>query len=251
MYAAYLYKKDPNAYKVKIIKESEFKKISDKYGHAVNGDGLVLRIGKNFECGHKKTREALYQVLEYSVKYNFRPIVTSKLLEFDPKVADLVTRSRGIVHISLGDDAAEPGAVRQGATNRWRLAQAIRYRRAGCPTQVRIVADVTLPANEFYKKAINLMGGSKGVLLTPLHYTNKAHFVQTRQDITWDEAKTTGLFSYVSGDLRPNKIHDDWKMTKERCGLIAGKEYCNNCVRKINFNKRKFKAELETLGWNV
>jgi len=249
-YAAYLYKKDPNAYRVKTIKESEFKKISEKYGHAANGDGLILRLGKNVECGHKKTRAQLYQVLEYCVKYNLRPVVTSKLLEFDKRVADLVIASRGVVHISLGDDTLETGAVRQGATNRWRLAQAIRYKRYGAPVQVRIVSDVTLAMNEFHERVFEHMG-SRGILLTPLHYTNKSDFAHYHQDITWDEAKKTGLFSYTHGDLRPNKIHKDWAKVKERCGTVAGKEYCNNCVGKIGFNKKTYKDALIELGWNT
>jgi hypothetical protein len=183
------------------------------------------------------------------VKYNIRPVVTSKLLEFDSRVADLVKQSRGVVHISLGDDALESGAVKQGATNDWRLQQAIAYKNYGCPTQVRVVADVTLPMNKFYNKVFSIMGSS-GILLTPLHYTNKATFAKTRQDVTWDEAKANGLFTYAKGDLRPNQLHPDWNKTKERCGMINGREYCNNCVGKIDFNKQKYKQKLTTLGWS-
>lgn len=240
-YASYLYK---NSYKPKSIKESEFKKIAQKY------PAHILRIGKNVECGHKATREQLYQVLEYCAKYAMRPVVTSKLLEFDSKLADMVIQANGIVHISLGNDALESGAIAQGATNAWRLQQAYAYKQYGCPTQVRIVADITLPMDTFHKQAYDLMGGSSGILLTPLHYTNKRTFEAVRQDITWDDAKAQGLFTYVSGDLRPNVIHDDWKKTKERCGLINGKEYCNNCVGKISFNKRDYKQQLRELEWN-
>lgn len=241
-YAKYLYKN--GSYRVKNIKESEFKKIADQY------PAHILRLGKNVDCGHKNTREQLYTVLEYCIKYKMRPVVTSKLLEFDKRVADLVIRASGVVHISLGRDEDEPGAVSQGADNRWRLAQAVRYKRHGCPTQVRIVADITLPMSDFHKKAFNLMGGSRGVLLTPLHYTNKAHFESVRTDITWDQAKEQKLFTYSHGDLRPNSFHADWKKTKERCGMVAGKEYCNNCVGKIGFNKKSYKLRLKELGWN-
>jgi hypothetical protein len=243
-YAKYLYKKSPDAYRVKIIKESEFKKIATKY------PAHILRLGKNYECGSKISRAALIQVLEYCVKYKMRPVVTSKLLEFDKKVADLVTESKGVVHISLGDDELETGAVAQGATNRWRLAQAIRYKRYGTPVQVRIVSDVTMSMNKFHEQVFQHMG-SRGILLTPLHYTNKADFAFYHQDITWDEAKKTGLFSYTHGDLRPNVIHKDWSKVKERCGTVAGKEYCNNCVGKIDFNKKEYKEKLIELGWNT
>jgi hypothetical protein len=181
--------------------------------------------------------------------HNFKPIVTSKLLNYDAKVSDLVKRASGVIHISLGRDEDESGAVAQGATNLWRLAQALRYKRSGCPTQVRIVADITLPMSNFHKRAVKLMGGSSGVLLTPLHFTSKAHFASMRKDITWDEAKASNLFSYTHGDLRPNVIHSDWDQMKQRCGIVAGREYCNNCVGKINFNKKEYKAKLDELGW--
>jgi len=243
-YAAYLYKKDPDAYKVKEIKESEFKKIADQY------PAHILRIGKNFECGSKISREALYQVLEYCAKYKMRPVVTSKLLEFDKKVADLVIQAEGIVHISLGRDEDETGAVSQGATNEWRLQQAVKYRKYKCPTQVRIVADITMPMTKFHKKAVKVMGGSSGVLLTPLHYTSKEHFESMRTD-TWEQVKAAGLFTYAKGDLRPNQFHTDWDQTKERCGVVNGREYCNNCVGRISFNKKTYKADLVKLGWNA
>jgi hypothetical protein len=243
-YAKYLYRRDPKAYKVKEIKESEFKKIADQY------PAHILRLGKNFECGHPKSREALYQVLEYCAKYKMRPVVTSKLLEFDKKVADLVIQAEGIVHISIGRDEDETGAVKQGATNAWRLQQAVKYRKYKCPAQVRIIADITLPMSKFHKKVVKDMGGSSGILLTPLHYTSKSHFESMRTD-TWEQAKSTGLFTYVKGDLRPNLFHTDWDQTKERCGIVGGREYCNNCVGKISFNKVQYKKDLQTLGWNA
>jgi hypothetical protein len=153
------------------------------------------------------------------------------------------------VHISLGRDVDETGAVAQGATNEWRLKQAVQYKNYGCPTQVRIVADITLPMSKFHRKAVTTMGGSHFVLLTPLHYTSKEHFESMRKDITWDEAKSTGLFTYGHGDLRPNSFHSDWDVTKERCGMVNGIEYCNNCVGRINFNKKNYKIELKKLKW--
>lgn len=243
-YSKYLFKKSPDAYQIKEVKDSEISKSVTKYGMK------ILRIGKNFECGHKKTRQQLYKLLEYCIKHKVQPIVTSKVLEYDKNVSQLVKQAAGVVHISLGDDTLESGAISQGATNRWRLAQALRYQQSGCTTQVRIVADITLPMSKLHKKAYDLGGGSKFILLTPLHYTSKAVFEATRSDITWEQAKSSGLFSYTHGDLRPNKIHDDWAKTKERCGTVAGKEFCNNCgLGKINFSKKAYKEELIKLGW--
>ncbi len=70
-----------------------------------------------------------------------------------------------------------------------------------------------------------------------------------RTDITWEQAKSTGLFTYTHGDFRPSLFHQDWSVTKERCGTVGGREYCNNCVGKINFEKKAYKAKLAKLGW--
>ena len=241
-YASYLFKN--NSYRVKEIKESEFAKIASKY------PAHLLRIGKSADCGHSRTRNELKQILQYCIKYKMRPIVTTKLLEYDQEVSDLVKQAAGIVHISLGKDEDEPGAVALGATNVWRLAQALKYKRNGCPTQARLVADITQPLSKFHQKAVNLMGNN-GVVVTPLHYTNKSHFASMRRDITWDEAKSRGYFSYSHGDLRPNFFHKDWEKLKERCGPVDGKLHCNNCVGKINFNKKTYKAKLKKLGWSL
>ena len=243
-YSAYLFKRDPDAFRIKEINEAEFKKIADKY------PAHILRLGKNFETGNKKTRPQLYQVLEYCEKYSMQPILTTKLLEFDPKIVDLIKKANGVVHISLGDDSLEPGAVKQGSTNRWRLAQAIKYKKANCPIQVRMVSDVTLPMSAFYKKVFSYMG-SRGILLTPLRYDSKECFQKARTDVTWDEAKEKGIFTFSHGALQPAFQHDDWKPVREKCGAIGSRFYCNNCSFKINFNKKDYKAELIKLKWNT
>ena len=236
LYAKYLFK---DKYSVKAIREFPFKK-AGKQG------AWCLRIGKSFECGAKASRDALYKTLEYCALHNIKPIVTSKLLEFDPKVADKVIAAKGIIHISIGIDVLEKGAINQGANNRWRLEQAVQYKNYGCPIQCRIVTDITQPASDFQKEVIARMGGSKGILLTPLHYTNKKTFELLRPDSTWDLAKTSGEFSYAQGDLRPNKFHKDWKQTKEVCGTVNGKECCNNCgLGKFPGDKAVYKAKFE------
>jgi len=204
------------------------------------------------ECGSIQSREQLYRVIEYSQKYELCPVVTSKTLTWDQRVADGIIASRGIIHISLGNDLLEPGPVYQGHTNRNRLARAIRYKRYGTPVQVRAVVDVTQPMDEFYKKVLQYMGKS-GILLTPLYYNSKRVFELARQDISWDEAKSSGLFTYVKGALHPNIIHDDWKPLKHRCGLMPnGSMACNNCVaRKLDFKKKEYKQHLINVAWNV
>lgn len=247
-YAKYNYKKN-TPYKKKIIKESVFRNLKNKIP-----EFSVLRIGKNVECGSSHTRSELIQVLEACVKYSIRPIVTSKILDFDKKVSDLVKESRGVVHISLGVDIMEPGAISLGYSNETRFKNAQKYLKSGCTTAVRVVDDITLPMSRFIKK-VYLSG--MPILVTPLHYPDKNSFSLRRKDITWDEAKEKNLFEFSFGSLRPLIIHDDWKKTKERCGIIGGKEYCNNCnlgkiyySDEVGYSKKAYNEKMK-LKWNT
>lgn len=247
-YARYNFKTN-TPYKKKVIRESTFKNLKKKIP-----EFSVLRIGKNVECGSQYTRNELLQVLELCVKYKIRPIVTSKILEFDERVARLVIESDGVVHISIGRDEMETGAVKLGFPNEVRLWNAHKYFDYGCTTAVRVVEDITMPMPEFISK---IHESGMPILLTPLHYPDKNSFSQRRDDITWEQAKEKKLFEFLHGALRPNFIHDDWNKTKERCGVIMGREYCNNCnLGKVIFSpetgcsKKLYNAKLIEHKWN-
>lgn len=245
-YAARLFKNDKFAFKTKQISESTFKKLKEKLP-----EFSTLRIGKNFECGAPITREKLLEVLELCVKYKVRPIVVSKVLEYDERVADLLIKSDGTLHISLGNDELEKGAVEHSADFWTRVARAIDYKKVGVNTYVRVVADITMPMSDDIKKVYVY---DVPILLTPLYYLKKDLF--TRSDMTWDEAKTNGTYYWNHG-LHPKVIHPDWDKVKERCGYIDGKMWCNNCgLKKIfyseeaQFSKTKYKEKLKKAGWN-
>lgn len=231
-------------HRIKIISEEEFNKI-------IKYSPKILRIGKSFECGHIILRPNLYKVLEICANRNIRPIVVSKLLEYDPKIVELVIKSRGAIQISLGRDDLEVGACRYGATNLNRLQVAVQYKNAGCFAQVRIVTDVTLPMTLEHKHIFNIMG-STGILLTPIIHPGKERLAEHRTDVNWEEAKKCG--DYVQAkhgkNLYANKLHEDWNMCTQRCGQIGNDYYCNNCVGKIDFDKKIYKAKLIELGWN-
>jgi len=246
-YARYNFKKTI-PFKTKRVREVTFKNLKNKVP-----EFSTLRIGKNTECGSPYTRDALISVLEYCVKYKVRPLVTSKTLEYDENVARLVKESNGVVHISLGRDDMETGAVELGFPNEVRLKNALKYQKYGCTTAVRVVEDVTLEIPKFIKKVKKL---NMPILLTPLHYPDKKSFNQRRDD-TWDEAKSNGLYTYDHGALRPSFVHDSWKDVKERCGLIGGKEFCNNCnlgkvkySDEVGYSKKKYNEKLINVGWN-
>jgi hypothetical protein len=248
-YAKRLFKNDKFAFKAKKVKEKIFRDLKDHIP-----EFSTLRIGKNFECGSKNTRVELLQVLELCVRYNVRPILVSKVLDFDTRVADLVIKANGTIHISLGDDNLEKGAVAQGATFEERVEVASKYKEYGVNCCVRVVCDITMPMPERVKK---VKDREIRILLTPLYYLSKAIFEENRKDLTWDEAISSGTYYWKSG-LHPNLVHDDWKSIKDKCGKIGGKMNCNNCglgkirySEEIGYNKSKYKQKLVELGWNL
>lgn len=246
-YATRLFK-TRGPYKIKIIREKLFSDLKKKIP-----EFSVLRIGKNFECGSVEARDELLQVLELCVKYKIRPIITSKILEFDSRVADLTIQSNGVIHISIGRDEMETGAVERGFSNETRYENAKLYSLYGVRCGVRIVEDITLPAPDFIKRIIN---ENFHILLTPLNYKDKETFMQRRKDITWDEAKSLGIFRFEHGALHPVIVHEDYQNTRERCGLINSKMMCNNCSLKtvhfsdeVGTSKKLYRQKLQEYGW--
>lgn len=236
-------------YKLKRVRESIFKNLKEKIP-----EFSVLRIGKNFECGSQAARGELLEVLRLCVKYKIRPIVTSKILDFDVSVADYVKESNGVIHISIGDDSLETGAVELGYNNERRYEIAKLYSKYGVVCGVRVVEDITKPMPDFIKRIYN---DGFHILLTPLYYKDRQTFENKRDDITWNEAKEYGIFEFDHG-LHPVKVHKDWNNVKERCGTINGKMHCNNCsLKRVHFSdevgssKKQYHRKLVELGWNT
>lgn len=236
-------------YKVKVIREAIFSKLKKRIP-----EFSVLRIGKFFECGSLESRDELLQVLKLCVRYTIRPIVTSKILEFDSRVADLVMASNGVIHISLGRDEMETGAVEKGFSNEIRYENAKLYALYGVRCGVRVVEDITIPIPNFIKR---IHDEGFHILLTPLYYKDRKTFEQRRKDITWNEAKEFGFFKFEHGALHPVIVHDDWSTVKERCGTINSKMMCNNCSLKtvhfsdeVGSSKKLYRKKLSEYGWN-
>ena len=249
-FAARLFKRN-GPYKVKRIVEKVFRDLKAKIP-----EFSVLRIGKNFECGSRATRNELIQVLELCVKYNIRPIVTSKILDFDIRVAELVRQANGVIHISLGIDKFELGAVEQGYDQKTRYANAKLYHEAGTKTGVRVVEDITAPMSDLIRKIH--FEDKFHILLTPLFYKDKKTFESNRSDITWDEAKRSGIFKFQSGALHAEIVHPSWNSVRNICGLVHGIMRCNNCSLgniifspEVGSSKKKYKQQLILSGWNA
>ncbi len=102
----------------------------------------TLRIGKNTEPGHPYYRESLLCLMALCAEYETQAIITTKMLEFDGRLLEIVKETDSVIQYSFGSDQLESGAVSQGFTNLWRLEQAIRYQEAGAHTTSIIVCDL-------------------------------------------------------------------------------------------------------------
>lgn len=222
-YAGYLHK---NHVTGKTVNEKEWKKHVDK----MTVD--VMRIGKNLEPGHPKYRDTLYTVMRLNNKHKLKTILITKMLEFDPEMVKLLLDQKSTVHFSMGNEHMEKGAVLNGCNNAWRLATARKYAEEGVITYLRIVEDITRPMRPEVKKWCM---SELPILITPLRYNSKKVLGEYNPDADWDTLKNSDSFEYSSGFLKPTTWHADFTSYKERCGVVAGIEHCNNCgLGKVN-----------------
>jgi len=198
------------------IQESDW----NRYRHISN----IVRIGKFSEPGHVVLRNSLLNVLKLNKKYNFRSILITKLLEFDKQIACLLTSTRSSLAYSLGREDLEPGLYKQGSTNEWRIAQALKYQRNGVRVLVRPVIDITgLEPFDF------IIPPSLDVLITPIRFFSKdsvKKFFTKR--ITWDILLNKGIYRLKGGMLVPNKISQDL-VWYNICGTVGTQHFCYKC----------------------
>ena len=103
----------------------------------------VLRVGKKTDGGHPLFRDLLLATLEASCQTGKRAIISTKYLEPDKDVADLLKRSGSILMPSFGCDDLEPGAVLHGRTQQVRVDDGIWYQNRGVITAPFMLIDPT------------------------------------------------------------------------------------------------------------
>jgi hypothetical protein len=230
-------------FKLRIPNLAEFEYMKNRY------DAKTLRIGKTVEPGFKPARPVLYGIFDMSTKVGIRAVLVTKLLELDLILAKKIIENKGLLQISLGNDDWEYGVVRLGFTNKKRLEIALAYKTLGVPTQVRIVADVTQPPTDFYKKVIAAMG-SENVLLTPIVCKGRPMFSLMRPDMSWNEAIKQGLYTKQPAQtIVPGFLHEEWKIVPGICGVIGTTKHCNNCFPDLDFDVQAYRDKFRAQGW--
>jgi len=183
-----------------------------------------IRFGKFSDPGAEWTMSILCDMIDLCVEENVRPIIVTKLLKFNKKLAKLLVRSHGIIHYSLGDDNCEPGACSVN-TNTQRIEECAKYNKAGVEAIVRVVMDATVKPTKasLYKiaKAEKLT-----VLLTPIRCQKKTE-LEKWTGKSFEESKE--MYAHFEGFYRPKAIHKTFK-NDLICGETSdGKIFCGKC----------------------
>lgn len=183
-----------------------------------------IRFGKFTEPGAKWTMDILRDMINLCVEENVRPIIVTKILKFDKNLAELLIKSHGIIHYSLGDDKCEPGACFVN-TNKQRIEECAKYNNAGAKAIVRVVMDATVKPTEksLYNKA--KAAGIK-ILLTPIRCQKKTE-LEKWTGKSFKDAKEN--YAHFEGYFRPKTIHKTFK-NDLICGELSdGKLFCGKC----------------------
>lgn len=154
-----------------------------------NAAGLptrCLRLGKKMDAGHPIFRSQLVAVLKACAEAGVPPVMPSKYLMFDPKIAALMIDARAIFMPSLGADSLEPGALLWGMTQEARIEAGLQYQAAGVLTAPFVLLD---PTREFGGDLFRPVVGAvlrlfDRVQLLPIRLRNKALARQVLGD--WD-----------------------------------------------------------------
>jgi hypothetical protein len=100
----------------------------------------VICIGNKTDPGHKLYRDELIALLDFCITEGLIPVVRSKFLEYDRKVASRLKKAGGTLVVSLGNDSMEPGTIAHGRQQAIRIADGLSYLRDG----VNVVAGIVL-----------------------------------------------------------------------------------------------------------
>ena len=102
-----------------------------------------VRLGKKTDAGHPLYREQLITTLEACACANIPPVVPTKFLEFDVKIAKLLMKASAVLMPSLGHDDLEPGAVLWGMGNKARIGASRHYQDLGVRVVPFVLVDPT------------------------------------------------------------------------------------------------------------
>ena len=191
----------------KYIIEIDKKQLKDELinGNFVGADGKlrkgkikVLRLGKSTEAGSSYTLELLVQVLETCLETGTRVVMPTKYLAFNREIAQLLKKTRSSVLYSLGWDDLERGACLHNCNNKFRLEQALLYRKAGVNSVIYLHID--LP-HEPDKRTLEVINFAKKhnipIQFLPIRIPTK-EIVKKITGLSWNELLMQNQLSFFS-----------------------------------------------------
>jgi hypothetical protein len=121
-------------------------------GRSISLRTRVLRLGELSEAGSLYTLEtSLLPTLEACVKAGIKPVFPTKMLAYDPRVVELLKKSKAAVLYSIGADQWEEGPFNQGCGVDFRIEQALKHQEAGVKTGLYLLIDGTNFDNPLFK----------------------------------------------------------------------------------------------------
>ena len=180
---AYCYVSGNNSRSFPAIKQVDHKALQDQLEKISalrrfeKGAPRVLRIGAKTDPGSPAVRKQLLELLEFCARQSLTPVVTTKFLEFDPDVAQLLKRTDGVLMPSLGNDSLEVGAVLNGRTQMTRISDGLFYEAAGATVVPFVLTDPTLrDGGPWFKDTIILARlHFSNIQLLPIRLQNRSH----------------------------------------------------------------------------
>jgi len=173
-FAKNIFKHNPERLKEELLGAAKLQYGIDK---PVGKKVKVLRLGKRTETGAPFFRETLISTLETCLETGTRVVMPTKMLDFDPEVADLFRRTRSSIFYSMGDSKRETGTLAHGCDDAFKTEQAIKYAEAGVKSNYYLMMHGHAKISEREQALIDVaLGAGVKIQLLPERFNSRAEF---------------------------------------------------------------------------
>lgn len=230
----------------------------------------ILRIGKRSDPGDIFVRDNLLISLEVLARLKKDKklkqskeglgVMTTKLLEYDSRVAQEAKDSEIKLLVSLGWDSLEPGAVLRNASNEERIDSIMKYSEAGVNVVPFPLILAHKPLGEREKRILNL---GLDTQVHPINPSVKKSLEKLGE--SWDFLKgrgeiqknlfgynPEGSYRYENKQLVAMNIHPEWLKIIENnrrrirmCHHNSKTFYCGGCFQREGFIAPTIKNEIK------
>jgi hypothetical protein len=223
----------------------------------------VIRLGKSVECLSIWHLTMFSKLLDLCIDHGARVLVPTKMLYYEPSIAERLRWTRSVIGYSIFCDELEPGPCNWGFDTDYRLKCAQKYADASVQVTLKITMDCTQSFDDLDKlgmpiySIMDFLERNKHVerQLIPLRIhkkqvaeiaAGKSKFELSTgiQNLFRDSVTTTRYVPYHGGAFIPCFIHKDFKeyFGLRICGKTGGTFYCDSCSLKNKYwqiNRKK------------